>query len=492
MINSILTNTTALAVRNNLNNSNNSLAKSIERLSSGFKINCAKDGAVECAISTKNNIQLAGLNIANENAMQGINMLNTAESAIENMSEKTMRIRDLVLKTLNSTYSNDELDAIQNEINQLIEEIEREKETTVYNKKKIFDTTIEKTQEVKPAEKPYLHEVEYIESTGTQWINTDYIPSGNFSVEAVMQATPGQGNRNLFGASGGSSGEPTDKFYAFNIYDDNRLEYKTYASPDANWQIVEFPEMCDKNKYEMSSSGIFINDQKLVDFPGGECNVTNPVMVFKRSTSGGAAGLGKVYSFKIKDSAGELVRDMIPVVDNEGKAGLYDKISKQIFYNQGSGDFEVGEKIEEPKEYEKVKISNATTLQIGQEAGENSSIKLDLGFNLNSFEIDIKKANGAKEAIEKCDELIKMFSLKRCEVGSSISRINSICDLQNKEIESLSQVKSLITDTDIAAETTKFTQAQIMKDISNSLLIHANQITNSLALKLLKIQSYPM
>ncbi len=498
LINSILTNTTAIAVRNNLNSSNNSLAKSIERLSSGFKINCAKDGATECAISTKTNIQLSGLNTANQNAMQGINMLNVAEDALENMGEKTMRIRDLVLKTLNSTYSDDELDAIQNEINQLSEEIKREKETTVYNKKKIFDTAISKTQEVKPPEKPYAYEVEYIESTGTQYIDTGYIPNEKTEINASVAFLENSSDLKSFGCITKTNDIEGYNRWHFGI---NRGNLTALRSGDATIQnggdVVKTYDN-EFHNYYLSDTQVGIDENIKTYTNGGDVDVS--FTLFARNGYTTPSGVAKVQNYAksrlesmtIKED-GIIIHDYIPVIDKEGNACLYDKISNQMLYSKGSGEFLAGDIIQQ-KEKEQIttKVDNFTTLQIGQDAGKDNIIDIELGFDLKSFELDVKSRDRAKEAIQKCDDLIKMFSMKKCKIGSSISRINSICDLQNKEIENLSQAKSLITDTDIASETTKFAQTQIMKDISSSLLIHANQITNNLALKLLKIQSYPM
>ena len=114
IINSLLSNTSSIKIQNNLNKNTNNLSISLERMASGLKINRAKDDAAGYVISSKTNMQLSGLNIANKNAMQGISMLNIADDSLKHMSDKTMRIRDLALEAMNSTYSNEELNDLWN------------------------------------------------------------------------------------------------------------------------------------------------------------------------------------------------------------------------------------------------------------------------------------------------------------------------------------------------------------------------------------------
>ena len=85
MYNSILTNMTALKINNNLSFASNSISKSLERMSSGLKINCAKDSAADYVISSKMKNQISGMNVASNNTQQAIELLNTADSTLESM-----------------------------------------------------------------------------------------------------------------------------------------------------------------------------------------------------------------------------------------------------------------------------------------------------------------------------------------------------------------------------------------------------------------------
>ena len=112
-------------------------------------------------------------------------------------------------------------------------------------------------------------------------------------------------------------------------------------------------------------------------------------------------------------------------------------------------------------------------------------VNVDLGFNLDAFEIDVSTLNSCKVGVQLCDELIDVFSMRRSQVGSCLNRIDSIMSLHDNNIINLNSKKSLIKDADIAAESTNLTQTQILQQITSSLFTQANQINGNLALRLL-------
>ncbi len=135
---SVNTNTTSLSAMRRLNLTSTALKTSIERLSTGFKINRAADNASNLAISKKMGAQLSGTGVAQENAQAGIAMLDTADGALANMTEMANRIRDLSLQAMNSTYSNKERAIMQEEVNKLMQELYRQRNSTKYNKIDLF------------------------------------------------------------------------------------------------------------------------------------------------------------------------------------------------------------------------------------------------------------------------------------------------------------------------------------------------------------------
>ena len=129
----INTNLSSLIVQSNLKTSTNGLNTAIERMTTGFKINRAKDNAANYAISTKISSKLLSYQAAQDNISMGLDMLTTATDSLELVSSHLSRIRDLAEQAANGTYGDDSLNAIQQEVNSRTAEINRIMANTEYN-----------------------------------------------------------------------------------------------------------------------------------------------------------------------------------------------------------------------------------------------------------------------------------------------------------------------------------------------------------------------
>ncbi|MDR0765283.1 MAG: flagellin [Synergistaceae bacterium] len=135
----IMSNIPALQSYNALTVTNNALSKSIEKLSSGLRINRAADDAAGLAISEKMRAQITGLDRAAANAQDGISMIQTAEGALSEVHAMLQRMRELSVQAANDTFTQEDRGYIQLEIDQLKEEIQRVSANTQFNKKKLLD-----------------------------------------------------------------------------------------------------------------------------------------------------------------------------------------------------------------------------------------------------------------------------------------------------------------------------------------------------------------
>ncbi|MBX8520678.1 flagellin FliC [Pseudomonas cichorii] len=129
----INTNITSMIAQQNLNSSENSLSTSIERLSSGLKINSASDDAAGQAIANRMSSQITGLEQASSNASDGISLAQTTEGALDQVNDNLQRIRELAVQAANGTNSQSDLQSIQDEITQRLDEINRISEQTAFN-----------------------------------------------------------------------------------------------------------------------------------------------------------------------------------------------------------------------------------------------------------------------------------------------------------------------------------------------------------------------
>ncbi|AVO41594.1 flagellin [Simplicispira suum] len=135
----INTNVQSLNAQRNLSASQNSLATSMQRLSSGLRINSAKDDAAGMAISERMSTQIRGLNVASRNANDGISLAQTAEGALSAIGNNLQRIRELAVQSRNATNSADDRAALQKEVSQLKGEIGRVADQTSFNGTNLLD-----------------------------------------------------------------------------------------------------------------------------------------------------------------------------------------------------------------------------------------------------------------------------------------------------------------------------------------------------------------
>ncbi|MFZ2988329.1 flagellin domain-containing protein [Ideonella sp.] len=134
----INTNVVSLNAQRNLNASQNSLATSMQRLSSGLRINSAKDDAAGLAIAERMNAQVRGMNVAIRNANDGISLAQTAEGALSKVGDSLQRMRELAVQSRNATNSSSDKDSLNKEFAQLQSEISRILGGTSFNGKKML------------------------------------------------------------------------------------------------------------------------------------------------------------------------------------------------------------------------------------------------------------------------------------------------------------------------------------------------------------------
>ena len=144
----INTNTISLNAQRNLNMSQGSLATSMQRLSSGLRVNSAKDDAAGLAIAERMNSQIRGMNVAIRNANDGISLAQTAEGSLGKVADMLQRMRELAVQSRNATNSSSDRDNLQKEFAELQSEIQRTIQSAKFNGRSLFngaDATFEDT-----------------------------------------------------------------------------------------------------------------------------------------------------------------------------------------------------------------------------------------------------------------------------------------------------------------------------------------------------------
>ena len=479
MQNSILTNMTSIAIRRNMYNSQYNISSSLERMASGVRLNQAKDGAAEYAISSKMGNRISGLNGSIDNISHGQNMLLQMDKTLENMLEKVNKIQTLALEASNSTYGIEERIAIQNEIDQLRAEVYREKEIAAYGDKKIFEPT-----EIKEV-LPYAYEVEYLESKGNQYIDTGYVlQSANLAID--MNIETGTIPNSEAGIIGNYKGGSATNAFVIGFWQGQAFLYSKSDKADTNvlnTNVAPNTKMhiqanydSDNNTKSMEINGIKKeNNAYTVDDFSDE-----PITIFKGNATLAKASM-KLYDCKIYDD-GILVKDYIPVVDHNGRTALYDKVNEELVYDENGKDFIAGNVVVPPPP-----TMSITTLQVGADAGVENSITLALNVTFGILTGSVMNEADSKTLSDSAKSYMDKILESRSQIGSALNRLESAHSLQSNDMLNLSSSKSTIADTDMASESTKLAHNQILQQISTSLFSQSHNITGNLALRLLGV-----
>ena len=136
-------NVSAMLANNALANSDNRLSQALERLSSGLKVNHAKDNPAGLAMAKRMNAQIEGLSVASQNASDGVSIIETADGAMTEISEMLQRMNELAVKSANGILTDADREAIQDEVSQLKEEITRVSQETEFNGQKLLNGEFE-------------------------------------------------------------------------------------------------------------------------------------------------------------------------------------------------------------------------------------------------------------------------------------------------------------------------------------------------------------
>jgi len=499
----INTNVPSLNAQRNLGKSQNDLSRSMQRLSSGLRINSAKDDAAGLAISDRMTSQIRGLNQAARNSNDGISMAQTAEGALQETTNILQRMRELAIQSANDTNSASDRASLQAEVNQLQQEMTRIAGSTSFNGRNILDGTLNNAQfqvgananetisfSIPSAEAAQLgnHALESTNATAT-------------SIEAAtaMAADTSGGNNvtaqtlSIFGpessavstvsvALNDSAKTIADAVNIKSIDTGVYAEASTTAtlSGIGSAGIVSF-QLTGTNTTAIPVSSLVeagdltalsnaINDQSgntgiISTLSGDKTEIT------LTQTDG--------YDIKIGDYTHSVAADTMIVEGNEaatptqitltsGTAGDSTVIGGKVsFYANGS--YTISSSVD---------AAGGSLFSTGANAANGSQL-----YSID--DVDISTVQGASDAIRAIDGAIGQIDRMRGDLGALQNRFEStIANLQNVS-ENLSAARSRILDADIAQETSAMTKNNILQQAGVAILSQANQ-TPQLALQLLQ------
>lgn len=427
----INTSVESLIAQRYLNTNKFNFQRSLERLSSGLKINRAADDAAGMAISQKLRTQVQGLSQANRNAQDAINLISTAEGGLNNITDILNRVRELGIQAANDTVTQNDRQKIEIEMNQLLDELDRVADTTQFNNKTLLDGTFSSSRGFEDG---------YVELIRTDTIGT--VPNTDF----VKFVAP-------------------DEIIAINEV----IDLVTSISADhfiQEYRLVvddSFPPNAFYGDKEVFLETIISDDEPVQSIAGG-ISVLRPffdavtIIVMNNGETLGGIELNLVditLTDTGKSAALKFGRPMdVVTIDNS--------LVFHVGANQGQ-TFQVG---------------------IGDVSRDGLGLKAMRMFDPTNPDNETATRVLVDNVIQATSNALDRVSTLRAELGAVQNRLEQTIQHLSISEESTSRSLSRIMDTDFAEETSLLTKSQILVQAGTAILSNAN-FTNQSVLALL-------
>ena len=468
-------------------------SKSTEKLSSGYRINRAADDAAGLSISEKMRSQIRGLNKASDNAQDGISLIQTAEGALNEQHSILQRMRELSVQAANGTETDDDREAVQNEIEQLQSELTRISDTTEFNTMKLLDGS-QSGNKVQAS----------VSKSADANLTTEPATTGKSISAALTNTNTAYGTESTYAVTvmdkNGNASTTTVKFTAGADED---------KDADAIIKALKNTDLADKFDMEYSTG------TKTITFTSKEEGVSSNVVLTQLGTAAAAAATvtpGEDAYSKLAAGIGAYkgegnIEDSIFTVNGEKFAYVTDPTKlgddyKDVNYVQTKADDGTVDKDDAAA---MAKLINAKTgiaavadgtgnislkagssntgkgieLQIGANEGQTMSFTLDdmsadaLGVGVGK--VDLSKQETAKTATTTIDAAIKKVSKARGQMGAVQNRLEHTINNLDTAAENMQTAESRIRDTDMAEEMVNYSKNNILAQAGQSMLAQANQ-----------------
>ena len=397
-------------------------AKATEKLSSGYKINRAADDAAGLAISEKMRKQIRGLTQASANAQDGISAVQTAEGALTEVHDMLQRMNELAVKAANGTMSESDRNAIQNEVDQLVTEIDRVATTTKFNE----------TYLLKGSNGGVAGSLKY------DTANDNAVLSG--------------GNHTItFSATGTATVAVTDYTTAQNITTDNNTTFTGKKIEVGNTTYILVESTAEKTGATGHKLRAKEAAEKITDSTGASIGLNESVKAFTSMDALMSA---------IKRDHSEDIKSVSSYIDNSGATAAL-KLKVEAFADLNDAiDF---------------------SLHVGADSSDDNKINLNIssmgarGLGINGLTITGSNDDNATAAIDVVADALERVSAQRATLGAVQNRLeHTIANLDNV-VENTTSAESAIRDTDMATQMVTYSNNQILAQAGQAMLAQSNQ-----------------
>ena len=480
----INSNIASLNSQRHLGGSQNSLNTSLERLSSGLRINSAKDDAAGLAISERFTTQIRGLNQAARNANDGVSLAQTAEGALGGVTDMLQRMRELSVQSANATNSASDRAALQTEVDQLKQEINRVAQTTSFNGVTLLDGSFTNQDFQVGANANQTVSIASIANATTSVL-------GATDISSYAQVTTGGGTT---GVAGGLSGMSINGVAVADTAQDAsavagsinaaNIDGVTATAATTTGSLGAFTTTVG-GTYSLTVGGVDVMSGVAAGVTAANVDTaigtaSAALTAAGITVSGTAAGGDLAFT----NSTGANI-EVIETLGTGASAGG--------FTTTVNGMGSVGNAVSQTS-YGAVTINSTSSQGITFSGQAATAVQANFAptaagsATTNSYvvsQIDISTADGAQIAMQVVDSALTEINGSRADLGALQNRFDAVVSNIGITSENLSAARSRIMDADFAAETAAMTRAQILQQAGVAMVSQANSLPQ-LALSLLQ------
>ncbi|AVO49738.1 flagellin [Melaminivora suipulveris] len=482
MASTINTNVASLTAQRNLGVSQGSLNTSIQRLSSGLRINSAKDDAAGLAISERFTAQIRGVNQAARNANDGISLSQVAESALAGAGNILQRVRELSVQSANATNSASDRKAIQAEVGQLLSELDRMAVTTEFNGQKLLDGSFgSATFQVGANANQTI-----TATTGnfrTATYGTQLKQSAPVAVTSTAIPTPLTGSFDIAGLQSGTVTLTSADTVATAAAKINALAEATGVTANARNQ-VQLTNFATPGTYSLAVKGDNVGAANVTFSVGAggatAASLAEAVKAFNDVSSQtgitaklNAGGNGLVL---INESGADIQIQNTSAAGNTISLGAYDAAASA---SSGMPTFAAGVPAAPAGGYATARgyleMASDKGFSIGNLTGTPPVTATASTLNpVNT--IDVTTVEGSTRALKIIDSALAAVNGQRASFGALQARFETAIANLNTTSENMSASRSRIQDADFAQETANLSRTQILQQAGTAMVAQANQI----------------
>jgi flagellin len=478
---SVNTNVSSLNAQRNLTKSGTDLQTSMQRLSSGMRINSAKDDAAGLQISNRLTSQVNGLGVAQRNANDGISMSQTAEGAMQESTSILQRMRELALQSANGSNSASDREALQKEVSALQTELTRIAETTSFGDTKLLDGNFgTKSFQVGANANETI-------SVGLSSIKASDIGTNKMDLASTTIAGLGQaGSTGAADLTGGNNVAAST--YSVVGKDGTAQTVTTVADESASSIAAKFNALSDKTgvsadaRTQVELSGLtatanvsFELNGSVISSTASFSDMANAINE-KSGQTGISASVASSGNLVLTDETGA----DIDIKDFKESGGTGVVVAKGVAFDGTVGAAAtLGAATGTDSESFAGSIRLDSTQSYSVTAGD-ASLAATTTATVSALDavgnVDLGTQDGAQNALAVIDGALANIDSQRASLGAVQNRFShTISNLANIQ-ENVSASRSRIQDTDFAVETANMTKNQILQQAGTSILAQANQL----------------